>query len=113
MAKFRMSDHCLMIEKGRHWKLPREERTCPFCPDKIEDEKHFLIECYGYNHEELTSNVIQIAPNFANLNPNAKFFFLMNQENSFITYKIAATLQKRFEERKDYLELLDWLKQFF
>ena len=44
-TKFRLSNHLLMIEKGRHNKIARDMRFCPFCPQKIEDEIHFLIEC--------------------------------------------------------------------
>ena len=35
-----------MIQKGRYWNLNREDRLCPFCPNKIiEDEIHFLFIC--------------------------------------------------------------------
>ena len=42
-TKYRLSDHCLMIEKGRHKRplVPREERYCPFTPT-VESEIHFL-----------------------------------------------------------------------
>ena len=50
-TKFRLSDHCLMIEKGRHIRpiIPRNERFCPFCPSSVEDEIHFLTTCPTYN----------------------------------------------------------------
>ena len=49
IAKIRMSDHHLEIEKGRHFDMPREDRICKMCPMKqIEDEKHFLTECTFY-----------------------------------------------------------------
>ena len=47
LTKFRLSNHNLMIEKGRHLKLPISERKCPFCLS-IEDEKHFLLDCHVY-----------------------------------------------------------------
>ena len=47
-SKFRLSDHSLMIEKGRHEKLIQSERICPFCPNQIENEFHFLIKCPTY-----------------------------------------------------------------
>ena len=37
-----------MIEKGRHMGLKPEERMCPFCPNAIEDEMHFLLDCQMY-----------------------------------------------------------------
>ena len=45
LTKFRLSNHNLMIEKGRHQNIPRNLRYCPFCPGKIEDEIHFLVKC--------------------------------------------------------------------
>merc|ERR1712240_795106 len=44
VTKFRLSNHRLAIETGRHTtpKTPKEERFCQFCPGKVEDEYHFL-----------------------------------------------------------------------
>jgi len=47
MTKLRLSNHELMIEKGRHLKLTISERKCPFC-NLVEDEAHFLIDCNIY-----------------------------------------------------------------
>ena len=44
-TKFRLSNHTLMIERGRHQKINKNLRYCPFCPNEIEDETHFLIDC--------------------------------------------------------------------
>ena len=38
----------LMIEKGRHQKVTKDMRFCPFFPNKIEDELHFLLDCKCY-----------------------------------------------------------------
>ena len=46
ITKFRISDHSL-IEKGRYFKIPREERLCHKCKI-LEDEKQFLLYC-DYN----------------------------------------------------------------
>ena len=43
MSKFRLSNHRLMIEKGRHNILAVHNRKCPFCFTNIEDETHFSI----------------------------------------------------------------------
>ena len=47
LAKLRLSDHDLQIQKGRHSrpKTPRHERKCLTCTEYIEDEAHFLLEC--------------------------------------------------------------------
>ena len=50
IAKFRCSDHELMIEKGRQKKIDVEERLCYMCSEKkLEDELHFLLECHAYD----------------------------------------------------------------
>ena len=48
MAKLRLSNHPLLIETGRHSKIERQLRFCPFCPTIIEDEIHFLVQCPNY-----------------------------------------------------------------
>ena len=32
ISKFRLSNHALIIEAGRHNRIPKELRFCPFCP---------------------------------------------------------------------------------
>ena len=49
IAKVRCSHHSLQIEKGRHNRIPRENRICNFCPLKVvETEEHFLTVCSFY-----------------------------------------------------------------
>lgn len=48
ITKYRISDHNLLIEKGRYLKIPREERLCKKCK-KIEDETHFILYCKNNN----------------------------------------------------------------
>ena len=38
LTKLRLSDHTLVIEKGRHQNINKSDRTCPFCPGQVEDE---------------------------------------------------------------------------
>lgn len=40
ISKIRLSNHDLMIEKGRHLKIRKEQRFCPFCTNIIETEHH-------------------------------------------------------------------------
>ncbi|KAI4904413.1 hypothetical protein NFI96_007497 [Prochilodus magdalenae] len=53
LTKYRLSDHSLAIERGRHrhtW-LPREERVCGHCGSgEVETETHFLLHCQRYMH---------------------------------------------------------------
>ena len=38
-----------MIEKGRHNNIESCNRFCPFCPNCLEDEYHFLMLCAAYS----------------------------------------------------------------
>ena len=44
MTRFRLSNHSLLIEKGRHLRPPleRSERKCFICKNEVEDEKQFF-----------------------------------------------------------------------
>ncbi len=61
LTKFRLSNHCLRIETGRHERitningkkviLPRNQRLCTYCNlNTIENEIHFLLECPIYQN---------------------------------------------------------------
>ena len=47
VSKLRISGHKLQIELGGYHKASLElrERKCPFCPNEVEDEYHFIAEC--------------------------------------------------------------------
>jgi len=52
LSKYRLSEHSLAIETGRHRKswLPREQRVCVQCrTGEIETETHFLLHCHKYS----------------------------------------------------------------
>ena len=49
-TKFRLSNYTLMIEKGRHKNIEKNQRFCPFCPNMIEDEVHFLLDCKRFEN---------------------------------------------------------------
>ena len=46
-TKLRISSHDLHIEKGRHRKIILSERKCFLCNKFVEDEKHFVVECFS------------------------------------------------------------------
>ena len=57
LCKFRISNHNIMIEKGRYMNLnvPREERFCPSCKANfVEDEFHPFYICPL--HDELRTD---------------------------------------------------------
>ena len=62
-----------MIEVGRHLGIQNEEeRLCPFCPQQVENEFHFLFQCSVYKHqrEYLIDTITNVYPGFTYL-PNA------------------------------------------
>ena len=111
LTKLRLSDHNLMIEKGRHARptIPREERYCPICRDRVESECHFLLVCTLYNRQYLCDFSKLVAPNFANLELDEKFIFMMTQENIALTKMIAQAVKNWMEIRKNFLELCEVL----
>ena len=96
-----------MIEKGRYSRpyIPPEERLCPFCQSKTEDEKHFLLYCVLY--ETLRESL------FKKLNENIKE--AIEQQSTETKFrlltdppaKLAATISKYiyncFEKREEAL----------
>ena len=54
LCKFRLSNHTLMIETGRHENIQQTNRRCPFCPENVENEVHFLIHCPIYTNLRLS-----------------------------------------------------------
>ena len=50
LTKLRLSNHVLNIEKGRHNKIHKNLRFCPFCKTVVEDEIHTTIDCKTYKH---------------------------------------------------------------
>ena len=70
LCKMRLSNHKLMIEKGRHTGLNIHDRNCPLCIEKIvEDEYHFILICpiYSVLRNELLAKVKQNIPTFEHL----------------------------------------------
>ena len=106
-TKYRLSDHCLMVEKGRHTRpiIPRNERFCPFCPTNVEDEIHFITQCAAYeNRPNLFNKIETEVPNFSNMNYQEKFIFLMSQENKLLMYEIIGTIHKWLTKRLEHIE---------
>ena len=51
ITKFRLSCHNLNIETLCYCrpKVQRHKRFCPFCPDMVESEGHFILHCPKYD----------------------------------------------------------------
>ena len=80
LTKLRLSNHQLMIEKGRHLDLHRNDRIRPFCPNIIENEKHFLITCGIYKHlrTHLYTEAKNVYPFICNQPYDVRFIQLMS-----------------------------------
>jgi len=85
-TKLRISAHKLHCETGRYTKpkTPASLRFCPSCPNDIENEYHFIIDCKNYDtcRQELYSSLD--IPTFKNLTKEDKFIFLMSYNNGNI-----------------------------
>ncbi len=114
LSKFRLSDHHLMIERGRHFvpKIPRERRFCPFCPGEVESEGHFLLACslYRSNRGSLLEACKFLAPNFEFLSIEEKFVYAMSQGDLPTTYIIAQIIRDWMEYRMECLDLFSLVK---
>ena len=97
VTKFRLSNHRLMIEVGRHKGTPKEERFCPFCPHKIENELHFLFECplYNYQRDYLLVPVMNSIPGLRYLSEELKLQFLLSNMDYTVCKYIANCLDLR------------------
>ena len=101
-TKFRLSNHPLMIEVGRHKKIPRHLRFCPFCPNIVETEQHFLINCSTYEplRVELFQQAIILKPSFIHCTDTQKYQYLLSNENLNMTPKF---IQNCFEIRESLI----------
>ena len=84
ISKFRLSNHSLMIEKGRHQNIERERRFCSFCPSQVEDEFHFLMKCPIYTHlrNGLFNKIKSTMPDFYHpTDESFLFWFLLKCHN--------------------------------
>ena len=84
MTKFRLSNHSLMIEIGRHKGIPKEHRFCPFCPNTVETEIHFLLLCPVYDllRGEVMGSINIIKPSFTFYTNEQKLQFLLSNTDN-------------------------------
>ena len=86
LTRFRVSNHSLMIEKGRQMRprVERNDRKCFYCRNDVEDEIHFLVKCpvYQENREKLFETCQNNCANFNNIDTDEqKFIFLMTNDD--------------------------------
>ncbi len=100
LSKFRIGDHNLRIETGRHVrpKIKPEERICPFC-DYVEDEVHFLVNCHAFEDIRIKYNISSSGTS----NSQDVFVSLLNSTDINISANVAKYLNEAFEKRKTLL----------
>jgi hypothetical protein len=73
--QIKISNSKLMIELGRHNKTDINNRICPLCKNRVEDEYHFIILCSSLNNirNKRFVNILSIFPSFHVLTEEKKF----------------------------------------
>ena len=103
-SKFRLSDHNLEIEKGRHRGIVAAQRFCPFCKYKVENEIHFLLECPIYKELREADPIFRVGPvrriDGAGVSEEERFASLVSKGP-----QIAPLIHKLFELRNFLLAL--------
>ena len=103
ITKLRVSSHSLAIERGRHLGTPIQERLCTVC-NVIEDEKHFLFECWI--SEELififNSRVRQLYPQYQYLDSDQTLVFLFEIENEQLITWVGKFVYNSFCLKEEY-----------
>ena len=103
-SKFRLSNHALQIEKGRHSNIAKNQRFCPFCPTFVETEQHFLLQCrkYAIGREKLFRELTVVIPGLSQKLEKEKFIELMT--NSACLPKTAEFISLSFDIREFLLQ---------
>ena len=100
ITKLRISDHSLLIEKGRQFKISREDRLCKTC-NKIEDEQHFLLDCKTNSQIRTAyiSFLIDQFPKFHSLSCIEKMRYILNPSTPIQVNKLGSFIKKSLELR--------------
>ena len=83
-------------------KTPKEERFCPLCINKVENEIHFLINCQAYNdlREKVWGDCMQLKPDFCYYTDTEKFIVLLtNEEISFEVSKLICLAMEKWKSQ--------------
>ena len=88
----------------RHLKPKPEvhQRRCPICPENVEDEQHFLINCKTFyvHRKTLLDYANTVSVGFIHLNDKQKFIRLASDPKIM---KETAKYLKRFFEIREFL----------
>ena len=98
VSKLRLSNHDLMIEKGRHKGVGKNERFCPFCANtSIEDEIHFVVTCpiFSTLRNDLLTDQEKAIINSPHLLEKQKFVSLLGDPSLSVAKFICKAFQLR------------------
>ena len=107
LTRFRLSNHNLMIEKGRHSrpKIERNDRKCFICQNMVEDEYHFITKCPLYNNERI--HLYRVLKDnsryFETYTDEQKKFFIMSNENEKVMAEVAKFIFNGMKVREQEL----------
>ena len=106
LTRFRLSNHKLMIEVGRHMrpKLNREERICQICEKAVEDEVHLLVACKFYEtlRKPMFDLCEELRPQFKYYSDEEKFIFIMT--TPLLMHHVSKFLENALDIRENRLE---------
>ena len=107
MTKLRLGVHSLRIQTGKYENrgaaIPVDGRTCLVCNrGYIEDERHFLMYCSGYDNirNELHSLLSTHDVAFKSLNDEDKIRYLLTLENETTSKIVGKYTYLVFQKRK-------------
>ena len=109
LSRFRLSNHPLLIEKGRHLKPPleRNDRKCFICKNEVENEIHFLITCplYRDERESLFHTCRENCRLFDSIpSEEQKYIFIMTNENINVIKAVAKFIINSLKLRENVRE---------
>ena len=102
IAKLRLSDHNLEIERGRYYNVYRDKRICSFCHKAVEDVGHFLIACKMYDtaRKSLFEVMAESVVGFSQYSVNSQISAILNptQETRKAIFVFLQTANKLRDE---------------
>ena len=96
LTRFRISNHQLLIEEGRHRRIDPIDRRCKFCEmNCVENEIHFLLVCPLYHKLQL--KYILIPEHFGFYQSYNNLIKIMSSESEKVIRNIAFFVHKDFK----------------
>ena len=101
ITKFRISDHQLLIETGRYYKIPRSQRLCETCKS-LDDENHFFFKCKinAIPRKVLIEKFEINNSSFNNLDDYEKMIIFLNPSTPDQIRAVVSFIEKSLELRK-------------